>query len=294
MAAKIIDGVALAARLQREVAAEVAQLKTEHGVETTLAAVLVGDDPASQAYVRLKHRRCQEVGIRSVVHHLPSDAGQEEVDGLVASLSADRSVHGILVQLPLPGQLSEDRVLSAIDPKKDVDGLHPVNMGRLAMKGHQPFFLPATPAGIMRLLAEEKAPIEGVKAVVVGRSKIVGLPVALLLLRANASVTLCHSRTRELPAVTRQADILVVAVGQREMVRGDGVKPGAIVVDVGINRVDDPSAPGGYRLVGDVAFDEVKEVASMITPVPGGVGPMTIAMLLKNTVRAARLSLEKE
>jgi 5,10-methylene-tetrahydrofolate dehydrogenase/methenyl tetrahydrofolate cyclohydrolase len=251
----------------------------------------VGDNPASQTYVRMKGRACEEVGMRSVGHKLPATATQEEVEGLVRQLNADPSIHGILVQLPLPGHLNEEAILGAIGIDKDVDGFHPVNIGRLAMKGREPLFVPCTPAGCIALLDHAGVKIEGARAVVLGRSNIVGLPVSLLLIGRNATVTVCHSRTRDLPSVTREADILVAAIGRPQMVRGDWIKPGAVVIDVGVNRVDDPTSKSGYRLVGDVAFDEAKEVASAITPVPGGVGPMTIAMLLQNTLRAAKYKL---
>jgi methylenetetrahydrofolate dehydrogenase (NADP+)/methenyltetrahydrofolate cyclohydrolase len=225
----------------------------------------------------------------SFSHHLPADATQEQVEGLVRELNADRRVHGILVQLPLPPHLNEERILQAISIEKDVDGFHPVNIGRLAQKGREPLFIPCTPNGCLYLLEQSGVPIEGAHAVVLGRSNIVGMPAALLLIGKNATVTVCHSRTRDLPAIIRQADILIAAIGKAEFVRGDWVKPGAAVIDVGINSKPDPNAPKGYRLVGDVHFDEVKEVAGWITPVPGGVGPMTIAMLMKNTLRAAEL-----
>ncbi len=292
MSAQIIDGKAIAQEVQREVASDVARLKAEHNLIPGLATVLVGDNPASRTYVRMKQRRCAEVGIHSVGVELPADASQEEVEAQVRALNRDPAIHGILVQLPLPKHLDEEAVLSAIDLHKDVDGFHPINIGRLAMKGRTPLFAPATPAGIIELLDRTGIPIEGQEAVVLGRSNIVGLPVSMLLLKRNATVTICHSRTRDLPEVVRRADILIAAVGRTEMVRGNWVKPGAVVIDVGINRVDDPSAKRGYRLVGDVAFDEVREVAGWITPVPGGVGPMTIAMLLRNTVTAAERSVE--
>ncbi len=292
MSAQIIDGKAIAQEVQREVASDVARLKAEHNLIPGLATVLVGDNPASRTYVRMKQRRCAEVGIHSVGVELPADASQEEVEAQVRALNRDPAIHGILVQLPLPKHLDEEAVLSAIDLHKDVDGFHPINIGRLAMKGRTPLFAPATPAGIIELLDRTGIPIEGQEAVVLGRSNIVGLPVSMLLLKRNATVTICHSRTRDLPQVVRRADILIAAVGRTEMVRGNWVKPGAVVIDVGINRVDDPSAKRGYRLVGDVAFDEVREVAGWITPVPGGVGPMTIAMLLRNTVTAAERSVE--
>ena len=252
--------------------------------------MLVGENPASQVYVRGKHKACQEAGIESFGYNLPETASQDEVETLVKQLNEDPKVHGILVQLPLPPELDEQRVLNAIRIEKDVDGFHPLNIGRLAQKGRDPLFIPCTPAGVMLLLEKTVGSLEGASAVVLGRSNIVGMPVALLLVRANATVTICHSRSSDLPSITRQADVLVAAVGQREMVRGDWIKPGAVVIDVGINRVEDASRKSGYRLVGDVAFQEAQEVAGAITPVPGGVGPMTIAMLLQNTLRAARLA----
>lgn len=288
MTAKIIDGQEVAAAVRARVKAGVEELRAATGVVPGLATVLVGDDPASQTYVRSKGRACEEVGMRSLGHHLSATATQVEVESLVRALNADPAVHGILVQLPLPSHLNEEAILGAIGLEKDVDGFHPINIGRLAMKGREPLFIPCTPAGCIELLDAVGTKIEGANAVVLGRSNIVGLPVSFLLLGRNATVTVCHSRTRNLPSVTRQADILVAAIGRAEMVRGDWVKPGAVVIDVGINKKDDPTAKRGYRLVGDVAFDEVKEVASAITPVPGGVGPMTIAMLLENTLRSAR------
>lgn len=291
MTATIIDGQAVAAEIRARIKDEVAALKARTGVVPGLATVLVGDNPASQTYVRMKGRACEEVGMRSVGYKLPATATQEEVEGLVRQLNADPSIHGILVQLPLPSHLNEEAILGAIGIDKDVDGFHPVNIGRLAMKGREPLFVPCTPAGCIALLDHAGVKIEGARAVVLGRSNIVGLPVSLLLIGRNATVTVCHSRTRDLPSVTREADILVAAIGRPQMVRGDWIKPGAVVIDVGVNRVDDPTAKGGYRLVGDVAFDEAKEVASAITPVPGGVGPMTIAMLLQNTLRAAKYKL---
>ncbi len=294
MAATIIDGKAIAAEIRQEVRAEVERLKVQYGQVPGLATVLVGENPASATYVRMKGQACEEVGIYSVKPTLPADATQEQVEGLVRELNADPSIHGILVQLPLPPHLNERAVLSALSLEKDVDGFHPVNIGRLAMKGHEPLFIPCTPYGVMVLLERSGVKLEGSRAVVLGRSNIVGLPVSFLLLHANATVTVCHSRTRDLPSVTREADVLVAAVGRPEMVRRDWVKPGAVVIDVGINRISDPSQKSGFRLVGDVAFDEVKEVASAITPVPGGVGPMTIAMLLQNTLRAFKYTLPKE
>jgi len=291
--ATIIDGKAIAAEIRQEVKMEVERLKAKYGKVPGLATVLVGDNPASATYVRMKGQACEELGMYSVKPTLPADATQEQVEGLVRELNADPSIHGILVQLPLPPHLNERAVLSAISLEKDVDGFHPINIGRLAMKGHEPLFIPCTPYGVMVLLERTGVKLEGSRAVVLGRSNIVGLPVSLLLLHANATVTICHSRTRDLPSVTREADVLVVAVGRPEMVRGDWVKPGAVVIDVGVNQVPDPTRKSGYRLVGDVAFDEVKEVASAITPVPGGVGPMTIAMLMQNTLRAFKRTLSE-
>lgn len=290
MTAKILDGKAIAEQVRAEVAAEVEALVKAGKQPPGLATVLVGDNPASHVYVRGKQKACEQVGIRSIGHQLPATASQQEVEGLVKKLNEDPQVNGILVQLPLPTGLDEERVLNAISIEKDVDGFHPLNIGRLAQKGREPLFVPCTPAGTMYLLERVMPSLEGVNAVVLGRSNIVGMPVALLLVRANATVTVCHSRTRDLPGVVHQADVLVAAVGRPEMVRGDWVKPGAVVIDVGVNRVEDASQPKGYRLVGDVAYEEVKEVAGVITPVPGGVGPMTIAMLLRNTLRAAKLS----
>ena len=293
MSANIIDGKQIGQEIRDEVKAAV-ETRLEKGLSAPgLATVLVGENPASQVYVRNKQKACAEVGINSFGYKLPEDATQEEVETLVQKLNADPAVNGILVQLPLPHHLDEEKVLSAIDLNKDVDGFHPVNIGRLAQKGREPVFIPCTPAGCMVLLEKAGAQLSGANAVVLGRSNIVGMPVALLLVKANATVTICHSRTRDLPSVVRQADVLVAAIGQPEFVKQELVKPGAIVIDVGINQKEDASAKKGYRLVGDVAFDEVAEVAGAITPVPGGVGPMTIAMLLKNTLHAAELADQK-
>lgn len=291
MTAQLIDGNAIAKAIHDELTLEVAALK-ERGVTPGLATVLVGDDAASQTYVRTKQKRCGEVGIYSEGHELPAEATQEEVEALVRKLNADPAINGILVQLPLPDHLDEEAILSAISLEKDVDGFHPINIGRLAMKGREALFAPCTPAGVIELLDRLALPIAGKEAVVLGRSNIVGLPVSMLLLKRNATVTICHSRSQDLPAITRRADILVAAVGRAEMVKADWVKPGAVVIDVGINRMDDPNAKRGYRLVGDVDFESVKDVAGWLTPVPGGVGPMTIAMLLKNTVTGAKRALK--
>jgi len=289
MTATIIDGKAIGDELRREVAAGVQQRLDSGKSRPGLATVLVGENPASQVYVKSKQKACAEVGIESFGHELPRDASQAEVERLVTQLNADPAVNGILVQLPLPSGLDEEKILSAISIEKDVDGFHPINIGRLAQKGRDPLFVPCTPAGVMYMLEKEFPSLEGLNAVVLGRSNIVGMPVALLLVRANATVTICHSRTKNLPDVVRSADVLVAAVGKAEMVRKDWVKPGAVIIDVGINRVEDATKPRGYRLVGDVCFDEAAEVARAITPVPGGVGPLTIAMLLRNTLRAASL-----
>ena len=290
MTANLIDGKLIAENVREEIAAEVAEMVGAGKPRPGLATVLVGENPASKVYVGAKQKACGQAGIESFGFTLPATASQAEVDDLVKQLNADPKVNGILVQLPLPAGLDEERVLSAISIEKDVDGFHPLNIGRLAQKGRDPLFVPCTPNGVIFLLDRLGVPLDGTNAVVLGRSNIVGMPVALLLVRRNATVTICHSRTKNLPDVVRSADVLVAAVGRAEMVRGSWVKPGAVVIDVGVNRIDDPTHPKGSRLVGDVNFNEVKEVASAITPVPGGVGPMTIAMLLKNTVRAAKLA----
>src|SRR5258708_18364249 len=287
MTATLIDGKAIAARIRAEIAEKVQHLPQRPG----LGAVVVGDNPASHTYVRMKRKACAEVGIESFGYELPADSTQQTVESLVRDLNARSDVNGILVQLPLPAHLDEARILSAVSLKKDVDGFHPVNIGRLAQKGRDPLFVSATPAGVMRLLDECGAQIAGANAVVLGRSNIVGMPVALLLVRRDATVTICHSRTRDLPGVVRQADILIAAVGRAQMVKGDWIKPGAVIIDVGTHQIDDPTRKSGSRTVGDVDFEAAKEVAGAITPVPGGVGPMTIAMLLENTLRAAEMAL---
>ncbi len=287
MTAKIIDGKAIAAELRSEIAAGVEALRADGGPRPGLATVLVGDNPASHTYVRAKRKACAEVGIESFGHELPADASQAEVEKLVSDLNADPAVHGILVQLPLPAGLDEETILKAISIEKDVDGFHPLNIGRLAQKGREPLFVPCTPAGCLVLLRKAGAKLEGANAVVVGRSNIVGMPAALLLVKENATVTICHSKTADLPSVCRGADILIAAIGRARMIKGDWIKPGAYVIDVGTNRVDDPTAKKGYRQVGDVDFDEALEVAGAISPSPGGVGPMTITLLLQNTLRAA-------
>lgn len=289
--ARIIDGKKIAAEIRARVAETVRELKSDRGVTPGLAVILVGDDPASSVYVRMKAKACEEAGIYSRVIRMDAETEQKELEDVIDELNRDPEVHGILVQLPLPPQIQEREITWRVDPGKDVDAFHPVNVGRLAM-GDLDAFKPATPAGIIELLTRSGCDPSGKMAAVVGRSNIVGRPLATLLsLNAdggNATVTLCHSRTPDLPAVTRQADILVAAIGRAEFIGGDAIKPGAVVIDVGVNRVDDPSREKGYRLVGDVAFDEAAEVASAITPVPGGVGPMTIAMLLTNCLQAAK------
>lgn len=276
MSATIIDGTAVAEKVREEVRLAVAKMKTQHRYVPGLATVLVGDDTASSTYVRSKQRMCEKLGIRSIGHRLPADTTQMELEALVRDLNANPDVNGILVQLPLPKHLDEEAVLNCIDLTKDVDGFHPVNIGRLAMKGRDPLFVPCTPAGCMRLLAETGVRLKGADAVILGRSNIVGLPMAMLLQKADATVTICHSRTKDLVGHLRRADIVIAAVGRTEMVTGEMLKPGAVVIDVGINRKDDPSNERGYRLVGDVDYESAREVAGWITPVPGGVGPMTI------------------
>ncbi|KAA9132022.1 bifunctional methylenetetrahydrofolate dehydrogenase/methenyltetrahydrofolate cyclohydrolase FolD [Marinihelvus fidelis] len=287
MTAEIIDGKAIAATIREEIRQEVAAMQAAHGRVPGLATVLVGARKDSETYVRMKKKACAEVGIASFGHELPADISQDELLAVVEGLNADPAVHGILVQLPLPDHIDDEAVLAAISLEKDVDGFHPLNIGRLSMKRRDPLFVPCTPKGCIELLDRSGIEISGRNAVVLGRSNIVGLPVAMLLLHRNATLTVCHSRTADLPAMVRQADILIAAVGRAEMVKGDWIKPGAAVIDVGVNAIDDANDPRGYRLVGDVAFDEAREVAGAITPVPGGVGPMTIAMLLRNTTDAA-------
>jgi methylenetetrahydrofolate dehydrogenase (NADP+)/methenyltetrahydrofolate cyclohydrolase len=288
--AKLIDGKIYAERLRAQVTEEVAALKASHGIQPGLAVVLVGDDAASQIYVRSKGEHSLAVGMHSVTHRLPADTTQHDLLRLVAELNVDPLIHGILVQLPLPKPLDERAVLAAINPDKDVDGLHVVNAGRLA--SGQPALTPCTPLGCMILLRETVGDLTGLNAVVVGRSVLVGRPIAQLLLQADCTVTIAHSRSRDLPAICRGADILVAAVGRPRMIRGDWIKPGAAVIDVGINRVpfDDPekAAAGRTKVVGDVHFKEASQVAGWITPVPGGVGLMTVAVLLQNTVTAAK------
>ena len=280
MPAQVLDGRELARRVREELASAIDDFQTAEGVTPGLAVVLVGDDPASQVYIRTKMRECERVGIRAELHHFPSDVSQDAVENRLRELNADPDVHGILLQWPVPPGLDYGRLIETIAPIKDVDGFHPVNAGRLL--AGQPRFVPCTPLGILHLLQAHGIPIAGRHAVVVGRSLIVGRPMAALLLAHDATVTICHSRTRDLAEHTRRADILVVAVGRAGFIGADHVKPGAAVIDVGINRLEDG------RLVGDVDTEAVAAVAGAITPVPGGVGPMTVAMLLKNTFEAAR------
>jgi methylenetetrahydrofolate dehydrogenase (NADP+)/methenyltetrahydrofolate cyclohydrolase len=283
MPASIIDGKAIAAALREDCATEAARLARDHGLTPGLAVVLVGSDPASEVYVRSKGRQTRAAGMASFEHVLPGDASEADVLAVVAKLNRDPAVHGILVQLPLPKHLDPQRVVTAIDPAKDVDGLHPINAGRLATG--LPALTPCTPLGCIILTKSVHASLQGMDAVVIGRSNLVGRPLAQLLLNENATVTIAHSRTRDLAGLCRRADLIYAAVGQKEMVRGDWIKPGATVIDVGITRI--PGPDGKDRLVGDVAFDEALQVAGAITPVPGGVGQMTVACLLVNTIRAA-------
>ena len=294
MPAEIIDGVAIAAKVRARVAQDATALKA-HGVTPGLTVVLVGDDPASAFYVGAKEKACKEAGMNGETIRLPATTPEAEVLAVIDRLNADPAVHGILVQMPVPKHIDAQKVIRRIDPMKDVDGFHPVNAGKVLI-GDTDGFAPCTPAGVQVLLMESGVDTSGKEAVILGRSTIVGKPMAALLIQsgkgADCTVTICHSRTKDLAAHTRRADILIAAIGRPEMVTADMVKPGAVVIDVGINRVEDPGAKKGYRIVGDVKYGEVAEVASRITPVPGGVGPMTIAMLLANTVRAARLRHE--
>ena len=296
MAAEVINGTGIAKQVRGEVAEQVADLKSQHNLVPGLAVILVGDDPASAVYVRNKGRACDEAGIFSETFNLPAETSEDDVVELVNQLNGDARFHGILVQLPLPDQINEKTVLYAIDPNKDVDGLHPFNLGRLV--GGDPIFVPCTPAGVQEILVRTGHDPSGKHVVVCGRSNIVGKPVAMLLLQkmkgANATVSICHTGTADLGKITRQADILIAAAGRAEFITPDMVKEGAVVIDVGINRVDDESRKNGYRLTGDVDYVRVSEVASAITPVPGGVGPMTIAMLLKNTLASALRSVDSK
>ena len=293
MAAKILDGRTLAAEIRAEVGVGVLEMQRNHEVTPGLAAVLVGEDPASTVYVRNKRRACEEVGIFSETFEMPANSSTAAVLERVQALNANTSFHGILVQLPLPSQVDQHRIIEAIDPNKDVDGIHPYNIGKLVQG--RPDFIPGTPGGVQQLLLRNGYDPAGANVVICGRSEIVGKPLAILLMQrqegANATVTVCHTQTRDLAQITRQADILVAAIGKPNAITADMVKPGAVVVDVGINRVEDATRKRGYRLQGDVDFDAVAAKAAAITPVPGGVGPMTIAMLLVNTLTAARISI---
>jgi methylenetetrahydrofolate dehydrogenase (NADP+)/methenyltetrahydrofolate cyclohydrolase len=288
MTARIIDGIAIGNAIRAEVAIEVGKLLAR-GIKPGLAVVLVGENPASQVYVRSKGRACEEAGMHSVTVNLPAETSEAELLAAVDQLNADPAIHGMLVQLPLPRHMNSELVIRRIDPAKDVDGFHPINVGKLVL-GDRTGFRPATPYGVQQMLLRSNIDTKGAHAVIVGRSASVGKPMANLLIQdgpgGNATVTVCHSRSRDLGAITRSADILIVAMGKSEFVTADMVRPGAVVIDVGINRVEDSTSPKGYRLTGDVAYGPVAEIASAITPVPGGVGPMTIAMLLTNTLQA--------
>lgn len=283
--AEIINGKLVSKNIREELTSDIADFKASFGVTPGLAVIMVGDNPASAVYVRNKHRACGEVGIKSYQIELPENTSEEELLSRIDELNGDENVHGILVQLPLPKHINEEKVINRISPDKDVDAFHPVNVGKIMIGNYS--FLPCTPAGIMELLAHYNVDISGKRCVVIGRSNIVGKPMALLLLEKHGTVTVCHSRTKNLAEITKEADILVVAIGKAGFLTADMVKPGAVVIDVGINRLDDG------KLAGDVAFDSVFGIASLITPVPGGVGPMTITMLLKNTLTAAKNSVKK-
>lgn len=288
MAATLIDGKAVAESVKQKVKEGVEYLKSEYNLTPGLATVLVGERPDSRVYVASKQKACAELGMNSYGKNFPADISQADLLDEVQALARDPNVHGILVQLPLPSHIDNEAILSAVPIEKDVDGFSPINVGRLAMKNREPMFVPCTPRGCLYLIESAGTKIEGANAVVLGRSNIVGLPVAFLLLHRNATITVCHSRTKNVPEITRQADILVAAIGKPRFVQADWVKPGATVIDVGINEIPDATKKSGKRLVGDVDFESVKEVAGAITPVPGGVGPMTIAMLMQNTLTAAQ------
>lgn len=296
MSAKIIDGKKIAEQIRQEIAQQTEALKSSKGITPGLAVILVGNNPASEVYVRNKQKACEKLGFLSELHRFPEETSQGVLLEKINELNNDDKIHGILVQLPLPSHINEQAVLRSIRPEKDVDGFHPVNMGKLAQG--EPGFVPCTPLGIREMLLRENIPIQGEHVVIVGRSNIVGKPLALLLMlkseKGNATVTVCHSRTKNLADITRQADILVAAIGRAQFIKREMVRPGAVVIDVGVNRVEDSSSPKGYRLVGDVDFDAVKEIASAITPVPGGVGPMTITMLLHNTLQAAIQTIKEK
>lgn len=289
----MLDGKAIADKITDEIQSEVEAMKKKHNVTPGLAVVLVGTRKDSQTYVKKKKEAAEKVGIRFLLKEVAESVTQSDLLQIVRDLNADPSIHGLIVQLPLPAHIEETAILDAVDYAKDIDGFHPLNMGALAMKGREPKFVSCTPKGCMELLDRSGINLNGKNVVVIGRSNIVGVPAALLCLKRNATVTICHSRTANLPGQVRQADVIIAAVGKPLMVKKDWVKPGAVVIDVGMNAIDDPTRKLGYRLVGDVDYNEVKEVASLITPVPGGVGPMTVAMLLQNTLTAAKRSLEK-
>ncbi|PON92033.1 Tetrahydrofolate dehydrogenase/cyclohydrolase [Trema orientale] len=286
--AKIIDGKSIAKQIRDEISVEVSRMKDAIGVVPGLAVIIVGDRKDSATYVRNKRKACESVGINSFEVRLPEDSTEQDVVKFISEFNDDSSVHGILVQLPLPSHMNEEKILDAVRIEKDVDGFHPLNIGCLAMRGREPMFVPCTPKGCIELLHRSDISIKGKKAVVIGRSNIVGMPAALLLQNENATVSIVHSRTPNAEELTRQADIVIAAVGVPNMVKGNWIKPGAVVIDVGINPVEDAKSSRGYRLVGDVCYEEVVKVASAITPVPGGVGPMTIAMLLTNTLISAK------
>ncbi|KAF6164006.1 hypothetical protein GIB67_028710 [Kingdonia uniflora] len=287
--ATIIDGKSVAKQIKDEIASEISRMKETTGIVPGLAVILVGDRKDSATYVRNKKKACEAAGIKSYEAKLPEDSTEEEVLKFISEFNDDPSVHGILVQLPLPRHMNEETILNAVRIEKDVDGFHPLNIGRLAMRGRQePLFVPCTPKGCIELLHRYGIDIKGKRAVVIGRSNIVGMPAALLLQREDATVSIIHSRTKNPEEIARQADIIISATGQPNMVKGSWIKPGAVIIDVGINPVDDPASPRGYQLVGDVCYEEACKIASAITPVPGGVGPMTIAMLLSNTLISAK------
>ncbi|CAH9093234.1 unnamed protein product [Cuscuta epithymum] len=284
----IIDGKKVSKEIRDEIRAEITKMKDSIGITPGLAVILVGDRKDSATYVRNKKKACEDVGISSYEVRLPEDSTEEEVLKHISRFNDDPSVHGILVQLPLPSHMNEQKILNGVSLEKDVDGFHPLNIGRLAMRDREPLFVPCTPKGCIELLHRYGIEIKGKRAVVIGRSNIVGMPAALLLQREDATVSIVHSRTKDPEEITKQADIIISAVGQPNMIRGSWIKPGAVIIDVGINAVEDTTSPRGYRLVGDVCFEEARRTASAITPVPGGVGPMTIAMLLSNTLTSAK------
>jgi methylenetetrahydrofolate dehydrogenase (NADP+)/methenyltetrahydrofolate cyclohydrolase len=295
MTARILDGKALAQTIQEEIARAARELKEKHNITPGLATILVGDDPASHIYVKNKGKACEKVGFFSKSIILPQNTSQQYLTELIGELNANPAIHGILVQLPLPQHIDENSIINAVHPEKDIDGFHPVNLGKMVL-GREDCFLPCTPFGIQMLLARSGIETQGRHVVIVGRSNTVGKPTAIILMQkaagADATVTVCHSRTKDLPAIIRQGDIVIAAIGRAEFIKADMVKPGAVVIDVGINRIKDFTKKSGYTIVGDVEFEKVKEVASAITPVPGGIGPMTIAMLLFNTLKAAKKQSE--